>query len=685
MDAPLELSGPATPVDRLAATLRILLHLVSPASFERVDAMALDREAAEALARHESFLRAASDAAEHVGLHLAPEPMAQERREVFLRQGAVLLYLAEPTEDEGPFLGVTWLDTLGRTRSVNSLGQRVSADEMRGMAFAVTPLYGLERASQGRETPTPMTRLFHLIRLEADDVRVTAVYAAVIGFLALILPVATQSLVNILAFGTVLQPVIVLVILVACGLLFSAVLQAARAWVVERLQRRVFARLSLDLAWRLTSLPPEVRRKKNIGKLVLRFYDIVIVQKALGLLLVDGIGLAMSSVVGLILLFFYHPVFLGYALVLGALFFATIVLPLRSGIRTSVKESHYKHALAEWLHEIAVHPITFSSLGSGFARRRVERFTSEYLLHRSRHWRVLFGQMSVLLVIHVVAGAALLMVGGYLVVNEMLTIGQLVASELVVFTVLQSTAKLDKHLEQVYDMLAALDKLGKLTDLPTEPVDLYYSREPVGLVTSSLHVLARPGRPILANINLEVPPGGDIAVLGEPGSGKSTFAATVACTRKPTSGTIEFRTATGRREQPRALLLGDRMDFIGTLRDNLSCWNPDLHDEPLAEALEAVGLGHLTQKMDEEFADEGGQLYLSSSERALALVARALVTPCDVIVVDQLLDRLPLEQARLVVHLLRDQAHQPLLVATTSSVDVARLFSRTFHLDGGLG
>lgn len=670
--------------DRIVRTLHTLLHLVTPSAFERLDTSTLDRVAREALARHETLVGAFTEAAERVGLHLAPEPMACERLEVFLRKGAVVLFIAEESAEERGELEIAWLDTFGRRKIVDDGGRPLHVDELHGQAFAVTPLHGLEPAWVEGEEPTPFRRLLHLLRLEGDDVRVMLVYAAIIGFLGLTTPVATQGLVNALAFGNILQPVLVLAVLVAGGLFFASVIQMARAWVAERLQRRVFARLALDLSWRLTSLPPDVRAKNDVGKLLFRFYDIVIVQKSLGLMLVDGIGLVMSAVVGLVLVFFYHPVFLAYAVVLGFLLVATVTIPFQPGVETAVKESKYKHLLAAWLHETAVHPITFGRLGADFARRRAESFTSEYLLHRARHWRVLFGQISVLLVIHVIAGSSLLAVGGWLVVREQITLGQLVASELVIMTVLASTAKLDKHIESLYDLLAALEKIGKLTDLRTTATETARSTGPVGLSVRSLHVLASPGRPVLAGITFNVECGSSLAILGAPGSGRTTLARVLAGDRPFSSGGFEYRQPDGHRVAPRVILLNTGMLFSGTLRENLHCWQPELHDERLEDALEAVGLSHLTTSLDMQVAREGGELYLSRAEESLVLFARALLTPSDVYIIDDLLDPLPRSMRKHVLARLDGQAHRPLVIATTTDPATAHLLDRVYTLPGGL-
>ncbi len=71
--------------------------------------------------------------------------------------------------------------------------------------------------------------------------------------------------------------------------------------------------------------------------------------------------------------------------------------------------------------------------------------------------------------LQVVASTALLALGGWLVIDGQLTLGQLVASELVVTVVVGAFAKAGKSLEKFYDLMAGIDKVGHLLDIPTDP------------------------------------------------------------------------------------------------------------------------------------------------------------------------------------------------------------------------
>jgi ABC-type bacteriocin/lantibiotic exporter with double-glycine peptidase domain len=111
---------------------------------------------------------------------------------------------------------------------------------------------------------------------------------------------------------------------------------------------------------------------------------------------------------------------------------------------------------------MARHPVSFKSAGGQeLAYHQVESLAKGYLEKRDRHFRIVFRQVVGALTIEVVASVALLAMGGLLVIERQLSIGQLVAAELIVTAVVASIAKLGGKVETFYDLVAAVDKLTR--------------------------------------------------------------------------------------------------------------------------------------------------------------------------------------------------------------------------------
>ena len=169
-------------------------------------------------------------------------------------------------------------------------------------------------------SPTPFARVMRWVRADRNDVLLVVLYAVISAVVALSIPITVQAMVNTVAFGALLQPMIVLALLVFAGRAAAALFRALQVRVVETIQERVFARTALQLSHRLPHLDSSVFDEAHGPELVNRFFDVVTVQKAASVLLVDGSALALQTLVGMIVLAFYHPYLLAFdALLLGGI------------------------------------------------------------------------------------------------------------------------------------------------------------------------------------------------------------------------------------------------------------------------------------------------------------------------------------------------------------------------------
>ncbi|MCW5966779.1 MAG: hypothetical protein KIT83_22255, partial [Bryobacterales bacterium] len=261
---------------------------------------------------------------------------------------------------------------------------------------------------------TPLDHIRALFAEERSTLWVIVIYSIAIGLLSLVVPVAVQALVNTVAFGTVFQPLVVLTAIVAVVLSFAGVLTGMRTYMVEIMQRRLFARISAQIMHKLLHVRKDAFDTIHGPELVNRFFDIITVQKAAAFLLIDGLAIITSTLIGLILLGFYHPLLLVFDIILlGCIFF--VLWPLGIGaIRTAVAESFAKYGVAAWLEELARNTVTFKSgPGLDYAFSRTDELVTTWSIRRRAHFRILFRQVIGTVFIQVVASAALLGFGGW--------------------------------------------------------------------------------------------------------------------------------------------------------------------------------------------------------------------------------------------------------------------------------
>lgn len=482
---------------------------------------------------------------------------------------------------------------------------------------------------------TPRHRLFSLLQLEKNDLWVAVVFSLAIGVLSLAVPVATQALVNTVAFGTLLQPLLILSLLVLGLLLVSAILQMVRFRVVELLQRRVLVRLSSESVHRLLNCRTDVLRLQNGPELVNRFLDIVIVQKASATLLVDGLSVFTQTIAGMALLGIYHPWLLAFDIVL-LVALLIVIFPLGIGaIYTSVKESKAKYALVGWLEEVARNSTTFRGTAPAhFATERCDDLVKEYLSYRSKHFSILLRQFGGSLLLQAAASAALLGVGGMLVIDRQLTLGQLVAAELVVSGVLAGISKLAKHLETFYDLMASLDKVGTLTDLPAEA-----SGDELSPGTGAAAILVRS-----PNYQLAVPARQKVGLRGTSGSGKSSLLDAISGYGDLPGTTVELDGADIRNLRLRelrsqiAVVRGTEI-FHGTILENVRVGR-EFSAAQVRTALDQVGLWEAIHELPEGLNAvlATGGAPLSEGQKQAVMMARAIIGAPRLLIIDEALD-----------------------------------------------
>lgn len=548
--------------------------------------------------------------------------------------------------------------------------------------------------------PNPLRRLVDLFREERSDLGTLLLCSILSGVLYLATPLAVDAVVNSIAFGgeqaLYVEALAILAITLFFLLAFFAVTRAIQDYVMEVIQRRLFVRLTADLAYRLPRVSMEALDEKQGPDLVNRFFEVITLQKTATALLLDGLNVVFGTLIGLALLGLYHPTLLFFALILLFLLGLLTFLPARPGVRTSIRESYAKHAVVAWLEQIAMFPVVFRTPGAAaIALERADILATEYLDARRAHFRVLFSQIIGLLSLQALASSALLIIGGWLVLRAEITLGQLVASELILSSIVASLSKLGKHLESWYDALAAVDKLGYLADLPIEREGGEKPRTaPQGAAVEMRSVTFGydPNRPVLRGVGGEIPSGAKVGVRSPAGFGATTLLDLLVGFRAPQQGMISIDGLDVRHWQldelrrEVALVRGD--DLIeGTVADNVRMGRMGVGLDEVRQALRGVGLlDTLLQHPDGLNArlHPGGRP-LSSSQRRQLVLARALIGRPRLLLVDETLEGLSRPILQKLEELLFDRSQTFTLVLVTRDPHLLSRCDFVLELGNGPG
>lgn len=313
--------------------------------------------------------------------------------------------------------------------------------------------------------------MLRLLHAERSQINYILFYALLMGLLSLVLPLGIQSTIELISGGMFFSSIYVLITIIIIGVLMGGILQIMQITLVEHLQRRIFTKASLEFAYRIPRLKAESIISNYAPELINRFFDIITIQKGLPKLLIDLTSGLVQIFFGLILLSLYHPFFVFFSIGLITFLFVIFYFTGPRGLRSSIEESKYKYKVVHWLEELARALHSFKLAGStDLPIKKTDQNVNNYLKYRKIHFQVLITQYSFILLFKTLVIGGLLIVGAILVVERQITLGQFVASEVVIILILNSIEKIIMYMDVIYDLLTAVDKVSNVTDLPLERI-----------------------------------------------------------------------------------------------------------------------------------------------------------------------------------------------------------------------
>jgi len=526
---------------------------------------------------------------------------------------------------------------------------------------------------------TPWKRFIGLLELDKRDIKQIFYYAIFAGLVALTLPLGIQAIINLLQSAQISSSWIVLVVLVTLGVAFQGTLQLMQIRILESIQQKIFTRSSFEFAYRFPKIKSNEFENHYPPELANRFFDTLTVQKGLSKILLDFPAAFLQIIFGIILLSFYHPFFIIYGILLILLIYIVFKFTATKGLETSLLESKMKYRVAHWIQEVSRSLMSFKLSGNTqLAMQRNDKYTSEYLDARENHFKILIIQFIQMIGFKILVTAGLLLIGGLLVLNQQMNIGQFVAAEIIILLVIGSVEKLIKGLETFYDVLTSLEKIGQVVDKELEAQDganPFKTNQPLKIELENVAYKTKDNYVILDGINFNINQKDRILLDGPSGSGKTTLLKLLSGIVFPTSGSLyvnntsikgiwpnKYRTKVGQ-------VLPSQLPFEGTILENITYGDPDISTERVNEVLNNIGLLPFvkaqTKGLNTVLYPEGQHIPYTISKRII--LARAIIHNPEVLLMKDPLEYFEPEDTKAIIDYLTDDSHPWAIVVSSQN------------------
>ena len=546
-------------------------------------------------------------------------------------------------------------------------------------------------------TYTPIQRFFRMLEPNSKSITNLYIFAIMNGLVALSLPLGIQAIINLIQGGEISTSWILLVSIVLLGFIFSGALQIIQLKITEDLQKDIFTRSAFEFAYRIPRIKMEALSRHYAPELMNRFFDTITIQKGVAKVLLEFTSSGLQILFGLILLSFYHPFFIVFSVLVVILTFIIGNYIFHRGLKSSITESKYKYKVAFWLEEVARTNITFRlSCDGSLPLMRTDTLVESYLNARDNHFKILIRQYYLFIIFKILVAAGFLILGGILVFNEQMNIGQFVAAEIIVLLLISSSEKLLLTLETVYDLLTSIEKIGQVTDLELEESGSDFnltSQKNGGISIDISDVYFKYPNAIeysLEGLSLSISANEKVALTGSSGAGKATLLKLMTSFFEPERGSIIYDGIPLKNydiNEMRSLIaecISEDRIFDGTVLENLTV-GKEINQDVLHEIIVNTGLVEFIQKLPSGYHTEIGPQgkRLPGSVAQKIILARNLLKDPRLLIVEDIFKNIEKQEKINIFRYILDKNKERTVIVVTKDTDIIALTERVIEMNKG--
>jgi subfamily B ATP-binding cassette protein HlyB/CyaB len=535
-----------------------------------------------------------------------------------------------------------------------------------------------------------LVRYRHILR----DVLIASFFLQLLG---LISPLFFQVVIDKVLVHKGLTTLEILAIGLLVVSIFDVGIGGFRTYLFAHTTSRVDAELGAKLFAHLTHLPLAYFQSRRVGDSVARVRQLDTIREFLTSSALTVVLDLFFAIVFLAVMYLYSPTLLLIVLITLP-FYAAIVLVVAPLLRRKLDEKFARGAEnqsflvesvtgVETLKAMAVEP----QMQARWERQLAGYVKTGFQASMLANW----GRQSIELV-QKVSTVALLYFGAKLVIDNSLTVGELVAFNMLATQAAGPILRIAQLAQDFQQARIAVDRLGDILNAPTEP-QTSASRASLPALRGHIrfeHVTFRyrPDRPeVLSNIDIEVASGEVVGVVGPSGSGKSTLAKLIQRLHTPERGRMLVDGVDLALVDPAWLrrqvgvVLQENILFNRSVRENIALADPAMNMDRVVAAAELAGAHEFILELPEAYdtrIDERGA-NLSGGQRQRIAIARALAIDPKILIFDEATSALDAESEAIIQRNLKLMAAGRTLIIIAHRLSAVRLADRIMTLERG--
>jgi subfamily B ATP-binding cassette protein HlyB/CyaB len=526
------------------------------------------------------------------------------------------------------------------------------------------------------------------------EVLVASLFLQIFG---LVTPLFFQVVIDKVLVHHSLTTLDVLVIGLVAITLFEVLLGGLRTYIFAHTTSRVDVELGARLFRHLLSLPIAYFESRQVGQTVARVRELENIRSFLT-------GSALTVILDLLFVFVFLGVMYHFSatltwIVLGAIpFYAALSLVVTPILRRRIEERFQRGAVVQSFLVEAVSGIETLKAAAVEPQMR-QRWDEQLAAYVRTSFRAIslatIGNQGAQLINKVVT-ALILWIGAKAVIDNTMTVGELVAFNMLAGQVNQPILRLAQLWQDFQQFRISLDRLGDVLNAPTEPAQAAnrpsLPRIKGDIAFDNVVFRYRPDSPeVLRRLSLTVPAGQVVGIVGRSGSGKSTLTKLVQRLYAPESGRVAIdgvdlalADPTWLRRQV-GVVLQENVLFNRSVRDNIALADPAMPMERVVRSAQLAGahdfILSLPHGYDTVLGERGSNL--SGGQRQRVAIARALVTEPRILIFDEATSALDYESERIIQQNMRDICKGRTVLVVAHRLSTVRTADRIVTVESG--